>query len=49
MAMAFWLEREGFRLDADRGQLRDIALEVAAGKMQLQELASRLRLHAADL
>jgi death-on-curing protein len=49
MAMAFWLEREGFRLEADPGELRDVARDVAAGKMRLEELASWLGDHAAGL
>jgi death on curing protein len=38
-AMAAWLEREGYRLEADRGELRDIALAIATHKVTFDQIA----------
>ena len=46
MAMAFWLEREGFQLNADPGDLPDLALDLATGAMPVQELGAWLEDHA---
>jgi death on curing protein len=41
-AMAAWLEREGFGLDAARGELRDLALAIATRKTGPDEIAAWL-------
>jgi prophage maintenance system killer protein len=39
MAASFWLEREGFALTATNVDLVDIALKVASGQAQLDQVA----------
>ena len=41
-AMAAWLEREGYVLEAARGELRDLALAIAAHKQSKEQIASWL-------
>lgn len=41
-AMAAWLEREGYGLDAARGELRDLALAIATRKTGPDEIAAWL-------
>jgi death-on-curing protein len=39
-AMAAWLEREGYRIEAKRGELRDLALSMAARTVKLDEITA---------
>lgn len=48
-AMAGWLEREGFGIDAARGELRDLALAIATRKMDLDQIAAWLEKYARPL
>ena len=41
-AMAAWLEREGYVIEAERGGLRDLALAIASHAMNMDEVASWL-------
>jgi death-on-curing protein len=41
-AMAAWLEREGYVLEAARGELRDLALAIAAHEISTEQTASWL-------
>jgi death on curing protein len=41
-AMAAWLEREGYVLEAARGELRDFALAIAAHKLSAEQVANWL-------
>jgi death on curing protein len=41
-AMAAWLEREGYMLEAARGELRDFALAIAAHKLSAEQVANWL-------
>jgi len=38
-AMAAWLEREGYRIEAKRGELRDLALAIATRKRSVEEIS----------
>jgi death-on-curing protein len=38
-AMAAWLEREGFVVDAARGELRDVALSIASHELDTEQIA----------
>ncbi len=38
-AMAAWLEREGYVLDAARGELRDLALSIASHDLAAEQIA----------
>lgn len=38
-AMAAWLDREGFRVDANRGDVRDLALAIATHQIDLPGIA----------
>ena len=42
-AMAAWLEREGYRIDAKRGDLRDLALSIATRKSTIDDIAAWLK------
>ncbi len=42
-AMAAWLEREGCRLEAEHGELRDLALAIATHKMTVDQTAVWLK------
>ncbi len=48
-AMAAWLEREGYGIDAARGELRDLALGIATRKMGSDEIAAWLAKHCRPL
>jgi death-on-curing protein len=41
-AMAAWLEREGYVIDAARGELRDLALSVASHELSTEQIAAWL-------
>jgi death-on-curing protein len=41
-AMAAWLEREGYAIDAKRGELRDLAVSIAAGAVTIDDIAAWL-------
>ncbi len=41
-AMAAWLEREGYVIDAARGELRDLALSIASHKLNTDQVAEWL-------
>lgn len=41
-AMAAWLEREGYVIEAERGGLRDLALAIASHKLGMEQIASWL-------
>ncbi len=45
-AMAAWLEREGFRFEASRGELRDLALNLAEHHINVKEVATWLEKRA---
>jgi death on curing protein len=41
-AMAAWLEREGYVIDAARGELRDLALSIASHELNTEQIAAWL-------
>ena len=41
-AMAAWLEREGYVIEAERGELRDLALAIASHGLSHQQIAAWL-------
>jgi death-on-curing protein len=41
-AMAAWLEREGYVIEAERGGLRDLALAIAAHELSMDQIAAWL-------
>ena len=41
-AMAVWLEREGYTIEAARGELRDLALAIASRSFTVDEIAAWL-------
>jgi death-on-curing protein len=41
-AMAAWLEREGYVIDAARGDLRDFALAIASHELSTEQIAAWL-------
>lgn len=41
-AMAAWLDREGYTIEAARGELRDLALAIAQRKLGIEEIATWL-------
>jgi death on curing protein len=41
-AMAAWLEREGYVIEAERGGLRDVALAIASHELSLEQIAAWL-------
>jgi len=41
-AMAAWLEREGYVIDAERGALRDLALAIASHELSGEQIAAWL-------
>jgi death-on-curing protein len=49
LAAGFWLEREGYRLDADQHDLLQTALATAAGALDVDDLARWLRERAVRL
>lgn len=42
-AMALWLEREGYRIEAKRGELRNLALSIATKAFTIDEIAAWLK------
>ncbi len=42
-AMAAWLEREGYRIEAKRGELRDLAISIATTASTIDENAAWLK------
>jgi death-on-curing protein len=44
-AMAGWLEREGYVIDAARGELRDLALAIASHELETEHVATWLTNH----
>ncbi|HEX6510847.1 MAG TPA: Fic family protein [Chloroflexota bacterium] len=49
LAAAFWLEREGYRFEADQPDALQATLGVAAGERELDDTARWLREHAVRL
>jgi len=41
-AMAAWLEREGYAIEAERGGLRDLALAIASHELSPEQIAAWL-------
>lgn len=41
-AMAVWLEREGYVIDAARGEVRDLALGIASHELNTEQIAAWL-------
>lgn len=41
-AMAAWLEREGYVIEAERGALRDLALAIASHELNMEQIAGWL-------
>jgi prophage maintenance system killer protein len=41
-AMAAWLEREGYVIEAARGELRDLALAIAVHDLSTEQIAAWL-------
>ena len=48
-AMAAWLEREGYVIDAERGGLRDVALAIASHELSLEQIATWLELRSKQI
>lgn len=42
-AMAAWLDREGFTIEAARGELRDLALGIATRSLSVDQIAEWLK------
>jgi len=42
-AMAAWLEREGYVIEAARGELRDLALAIASHELSMEQIAAWLK------
>jgi death on curing protein len=45
-AMAAWLEREGYIIEAARGEMRDLALAVASHEFSTEQIAAWLELRS---
>jgi death-on-curing protein len=41
-AVAAWLEREGYVIEAARGELRDLALAIASHELSIEQIAAWL-------
>ena len=41
-AMAAWLEREGYVIEAARGEMRDLALAIASHELSMEQIAAWL-------
>jgi prophage maintenance system killer protein len=41
-AMAAWLEREGYAIEAGRGELRDLALAIASHSVGIDQISAWL-------
>jgi death-on-curing protein len=48
-AMAAWLEREGYVIDAPRGELRDLALAIASHELGTEQIATWLKNHSRQI
>jgi death-on-curing family protein len=48
-AMAAWLEREGYVLEAERGELRDLALAIASHEISLEQIAAWLEQRSKEI
>jgi death on curing protein len=46
-AMGAWLEREGLRIEAARGELRDLAVAIATRKASLEDIGAWLEQRSA--
>jgi death-on-curing protein len=42
-AMAAWLEREGYVIEAARGELRDLALAIASHELSIEQISAWLK------
>jgi prophage maintenance system killer protein len=42
-AMAAWLEREGYVVEAERGALRDLALAIASHELSIEQISAWLK------
>ena len=42
-AMAAWLEREGYVIEAERGALRDLALAIASHELGIEQISAWLK------
>ncbi len=48
MAAAFWLEREGYALEAEEDQLVEVAVSVGEHRLPLEELTAWIETNAAE-
>jgi death on curing protein len=48
-AMAAWLEREGYVIEAERGELRDLALAIASHGISLEQIAAWLEQRSKEI
>lgn len=48
-AMAAWLEREGYLIEAERGALRDLALAIASPGLNVEQIAAWLEQRAKEI
>jgi death on curing protein len=48
-AMAAWLEREGYAIEAERGGLRDLALAIASHELNTDQVAAWLEQRAKQI
>jgi death-on-curing protein len=45
ISMGTFLERNGYRLQAEKGEIVELALQVAKGEMELEDIATWLKSH----
>lgn len=48
-AMAAWLEREGYVIEAARGEVRDLALAIASHELRMEQIAAWLEQHSKQI
>lgn len=48
-AMAAWLEREGYMIEAARGELRDLALAITSHELNMEQIAAWLEQRSKQL
>jgi death-on-curing protein len=48
-AMAAWLEREGYVIEAERGALRDLALAIASHELNTEQISAWLEQRSAQI
>jgi death-on-curing protein len=48
-AMAAWLERERYVIEAGRGELRDLALSIASHELNMEQIAAWLAEHSKQI